>query len=96
MSSIATEIDRALREAGSAERAVQEKRYLKSALTHYGTGMPALRAVAKAALKAHPALDCTGLLHSASTAAIRPAWSRAGCAFSAALATARSAGMPVP
>jgi 3-methyladenine DNA glycosylase AlkD len=60
--SLATEIDRALRAAGSAERAAQEKRYLKSDLTHYGAGMPAVRAAAKAALRAHPDLDHAGLI----------------------------------
>jgi len=39
-------IDAALRAEGTPERAVQEKRYLKSALTHYGATVPAIRRVA--------------------------------------------------
>ena len=53
---LADEIDSRLRSAGKPERAEQEKRYLKSALEHYGTSVPATRRVAKAALYSQPAL----------------------------------------
>jgi 3-methyladenine DNA glycosylase AlkD len=70
VSALAREIDRALRAVGDPERAEQEKRYLKSALTHYGTGMPALRAATKAALKASP-VDHDGLI-----AAVEALWAK--------------------
>jgi 3-methyladenine DNA glycosylase AlkD len=50
---IARSIDAALRAIGDAERAVQEKRYLKSELVHLGTGMPALRKVIKEVRRQH-------------------------------------------
>ena len=50
------EIDGALRAAGNPERAVEVQRYLKSQLTFYGAGVPAVRAAAKRVRKAHPAL----------------------------------------
>jgi 3-methyladenine DNA glycosylase AlkD len=53
---LAQEIDAALRAAGDPARAEGEKRYLKSALEHYGTSVPATRRVVKAALAEHPAL----------------------------------------
>lgn len=46
---------------GNPERAVQEKRYLKSELEFLGVGMPGLRKVAKAFVRAH-ALDHKELL----------------------------------
>jgi 3-methyladenine DNA glycosylase AlkD len=52
-----TEIDDDLRSRGTPERAVQEKRYLKSALDHYGTTMPAIQTVAKAFYRQHPEID---------------------------------------
>ncbi|HEX7603456.1 MAG TPA: DNA alkylation repair protein [Polyangiaceae bacterium] len=45
-----------LRAVGTRERAEQEKRYLKSDLAHFGAGVPKVRAVAKAWLRAHPAV----------------------------------------
>ncbi len=50
-------LDDALRAAGNAERAVQERRYLKSALQHHGTSVPATRRVLKAWRAALPAFD---------------------------------------
>lgn len=44
-------LDDALRAAGTPERAEQEKRYLKSALVHYGATVPAIRKVALAFLE---------------------------------------------
>jgi 3-methyladenine DNA glycosylase AlkD len=48
------EIDAGLRAAATPERAAKEQAYLKSALTHYGTSVPATRAVTRAALSAFP------------------------------------------
>jgi 3-methyladenine DNA glycosylase AlkD len=41
---------------GTPERAVQEKRYLKSSLRHFGVSMPAVVAIAKAFRREHPDL----------------------------------------
>ena len=41
-------IDTELRAQGTSDRAQHEKRYLRSDLDHYGTSVPAIRAVAKA------------------------------------------------
>ncbi|AKT39232.1 DNA alkylation repair protein [Chondromyces crocatus] len=53
---LAAEIDRALRAEGTPERAVQEKRYLKSALEHVGVPVPSVRAIAKRVRREHPDL----------------------------------------
>ena len=53
----ADELDAALRDAGTPERAAQEKAYLKSSIEHYGVSVPAGRTVAKRFAKAHPDLD---------------------------------------
>ena len=50
------QIDTALRTRGEPGRAVHEKSYLKSALEHYGTSVPAIRSVAKAVASQHPGL----------------------------------------
>lgn len=47
------ELDAALRAAGTPERAVQERAYLKSDLEHYGTTVPEGRRIAKAFAKQH-------------------------------------------
>ncbi|HKI55848.1 MAG TPA: DNA alkylation repair protein [Trueperaceae bacterium] len=47
----AAELDAALRAEGTPERAEQEKRYLKSALEHYGVTVPANRRVVLAFLQ---------------------------------------------
>lgn len=54
---LAEKIDDELRAAGSPERAVREKAYLKSALDHYGTTMPVMTSIAKAVRPEHPELD---------------------------------------
>ena len=46
-----------LRTLGSAERAEQEKRYLKSELDFLGVPLPDIRRVVKAAVKANPGAD---------------------------------------
>lgn len=56
MRRLADDIERQLRAAGTAERAEQEKRYLKSSLRHLGASVPAIRKIAVAMRKAHPAL----------------------------------------
>ena len=48
-----TALTKALRAVGTHERAEQEKRYLKSDLSHFGAGVPKVRAIAKAWLRAH-------------------------------------------
>ncbi len=50
----------ALRAAGTAERAVQEKRYLKSELEFYGVTVPELRRVVTGAVRGYPGLDRAG------------------------------------
>ncbi len=52
----------ALRAAGTAERAEQEKRYLKSELKFFGVTVPELRRVVKAAARDYPGLDEAGMV----------------------------------
>jgi 3-methyladenine DNA glycosylase AlkD len=63
------EIDRGLREAVVPGRAVSEKAYLKSALEHWGTPVPAIRAAVKAFVRAHAELD-----RAATVALVRALW----------------------
>lgn len=56
-----TRLDAALRAAGTAERAAQEKRYLKSDLRHYGASMPVIHRLTRALSDAHPELTREGL-----------------------------------
>jgi 3-methyladenine DNA glycosylase AlkD len=56
------EIDAALRAAGSPERAVHERAYLKSQLEHYGVSVPRIRSVARQSLADHPGLGHDELL----------------------------------
>jgi 3-methyladenine DNA glycosylase AlkD len=51
------EVTAALRELGRPERAVQEKRYLKSELDFLGVPLPEIRRVVKSALRQHETLD---------------------------------------
>jgi 3-methyladenine DNA glycosylase AlkD len=53
---LAARLDADLRAAARPGRAQEEKRYLKSELEHYGTSVPATRAVVKAVLEEHPDL----------------------------------------
>lgn len=50
-----------LRSLGTTERAENEKRYLKSALQHFGVPVPQLRKVARRFCTAHPDLDARAL-----------------------------------
>ena len=59
---VAAEIATGLRAHANPERAVQEKRYLKSSLEHWGVGTPTFRTVVRGVLKAHPDLDRIELL----------------------------------
>ena len=54
MRHLADQLEAQLRALGTAERAAQEKRYLKSDLEHLGVTMPVLRKVVVALLRAHP------------------------------------------
>ena len=60
--SVTAEIDAELRQRGTTERAVQEKAYLHSALEHYGTTVPAIRAVVKSVSTRYPVLGHDDLL----------------------------------
>jgi 3-methyladenine DNA glycosylase AlkD len=70
------ELDRQLRAAGSPERAEQEKRYLKSDLGFCGASVPAIKAVVRAFLKAHPNLDRAQLLDLVSALWSEPVFER--------------------
>jgi 3-methyladenine DNA glycosylase AlkD len=52
----------ALRAAGTAERAAQEKRYLKSELEFFGVTVPELRRVVTGAVRGYPGLDGAGMV----------------------------------
>src|ERR1700677_845532 len=52
----------ALRAVGTAERAAQEKRYLKSELEFFGVTVPELRRVVTEAVRGYPGLDGTGMV----------------------------------
>ena len=52
----------ALRAAGTAERAEQEKRYLKSELEFFGVTVPEMRRVVKAAVRDYPGIDGAGMV----------------------------------
>jgi 3-methyladenine DNA glycosylase AlkD len=71
VASIAQGIDAALRAAGDPGRAEGEKRYLKSTLEHYGTSVPAIRRVVKAALS-----ECGALDHDVLTGLVEALWER--------------------
>ncbi len=60
-----------LADSGTPERAAQEKRYLKSELTHYGVTVPTIRATVRDALKAAGAVPRAALL-----AAVRDLWAQ--------------------
>jgi 3-methyladenine DNA glycosylase AlkD len=47
-------IRRSLREQRNPERAIEQQKYMKSSMPYAGLGMPALRAITKAAVKAGP------------------------------------------
>jgi len=51
----------ALRAVGTAERAVQEKRYLKSELEFFGVTVPEMRRVVTRAVRGYPGLDGAGM-----------------------------------
>lgn len=58
----ARELYSALERAGDPERAAQEKKYLKSSLDHLGVGVPGIRKVVVAYMRAHPDLGRHELL----------------------------------
>jgi 3-methyladenine DNA glycosylase AlkD len=59
---VADELEARLRLLADPVRAVQEKRYLKSARDHLGASVPAIRKTAKDFLRAHPDLGRADLL----------------------------------
>jgi 3-methyladenine DNA glycosylase AlkD len=64
-------LERSLRQAGGAERAVQEKRYLKSELEHFGVPVPEIRGLTLAALR-ETDLDVAARLDLAEALWLRP------------------------
>jgi DNA alkylation repair enzyme len=52
----------ALRAVGTAERAIQEKRYLKSELEFFGVAVPEMRRVVTGAVRGHPGVDGAGMV----------------------------------
>jgi 3-methyladenine DNA glycosylase AlkD len=52
----------ALRAVGTAERAAQEKRYLKSELEFYGVTVPEMRRIVTGAVRGYPGLDGAGMV----------------------------------
>jgi DNA alkylation repair enzyme len=69
-SGVAQAIEAALRAEASPERAEDERRYLKSALTHLGASVPTIRRVVREEWKARGGLARTELL-----AAVESLWS---------------------
>jgi 3-methyladenine DNA glycosylase AlkD len=65
---VVARLDRALRRSGTAERAAQEKRYLKSELEHYGCDAKALKAAVRAEVPAK------GLTHDDVIAIVEELW----------------------
>jgi len=57
MRHLADQLEAELRALGTAARAAQEKRYLKSALEHLGVTVPAMRKVVVAFRRVHPDFD---------------------------------------
>ena len=53
---LADHIDSGLRARATPGRAEHERAYLRSSLEHYGTGVPAIRAVAREVNRRHPAM----------------------------------------
>ncbi len=68
---LAAEVDADLRSLGRPDRADHEKAYLKSELQHYGTSVPAVRAVVEAVHRNHPDLDHDGVV-----ALVESLWAR--------------------
>jgi 3-methyladenine DNA glycosylase AlkD len=62
-------LDRELREAATPDRAVREKAYLKSELTHYGSRVPDVRAAVRRLVAAEPGLSADRL-----TQLVRQLW----------------------
>jgi 3-methyladenine DNA glycosylase AlkD len=58
----AREVADALRRLGTPERAVQERRYLKSDLEFFGVTVPEMRQAVRAAWRGYPGLDGAGLV----------------------------------
>jgi 3-methyladenine DNA glycosylase AlkD len=59
---LARTIDADLHARGTADRALHEKAYLKSELDHYGSSVPAIRAVAKEFASQHASLEHDDLI----------------------------------
>ena len=92
---LADQIDTALRERATPERAEQERAYLKSGLEHYGTSVPAIRSVAKAVASQHPELSHDDAaehswMHCGQHRSTSGAWPRSNCSTSTPTACGRT------
>lgn len=74
-------IDDVLRDAGTPERAEQERRYLKSELTHYGVPVPAIRRAVKGALAEEPDLTRVELVRAVAALWSQPVHERRSAAI---------------
>jgi 3-methyladenine DNA glycosylase AlkD len=70
--SLAHDLEDTLRDLGTPERAEQEKRYLKSALEHFGTTVPLIRRTVRELLRESPDLTRVELLRAVATLWARP------------------------
>ena len=73
-------LDDVLRDLGTPERAEQEKRYLKTDLTHYGVPVPAMRRAVKEALAEFPDLTRVELLRAVVALWSQPVYERRSAA----------------
>jgi 3-methyladenine DNA glycosylase AlkD len=62
VAALAEAIDAELRAAGSPERAIKERSYLKSEIDHYGTSVPAVRSIAAGVARRHRGLERADVL----------------------------------
>ena len=69
--SLAADIERRLREAGTPARAVAERAYLKSSMEFAGVGLPGVRGIVRALLPRRPTMVRDGLL-----AVVTELWAR--------------------
>lgn len=74
-------LDDVLRDSGTPERAAQEKRYLKSELTHYGVTVPVMRKAVRAALAEAPDLTRAELLRAVAALWSQPVHERRAAAI---------------
>jgi 3-methyladenine DNA glycosylase AlkD len=71
VNTVVSDLAEELREAGSPERSVKERAYLKSELEHYGTGVPAIRRATTQMVRSHRPFD-----HATLVELVGALWSR--------------------